>query len=83
VSTDPLERARAMLDEAARERDALASQKARAETEAYQLRRRLERAEDQYRRLDERHAELEQRTQEAERVAEQCRRAMLDHAART
>jgi predicted nuclease with TOPRIM domain len=83
VSTDPLERARALLDEAARERDTLRHQKTQADADAHQLRRRLERVQDQYRRLDERHAELEQRLERAEQTAEQSRRAMLDHAART
>jgi hypothetical protein len=72
-----------LLDEAARERDTLTTRRPGGRRGVHQLRRRLERAEDQYRRLDERHAELEQRTQKRRATAEQSRRAMLDHAART
>lgn len=83
MSVDPLERAKGLLDDAARERDGLRHRMTTAELEAHQLRRRLERAQEQYLKLDERHAELEQRLEAAERAVEQSRRALSDHAART
>jgi septal ring factor EnvC (AmiA/AmiB activator) len=83
VSTDPLERARAMLNEAAIERDNLRGKLNTAETEIHQLRRRLARTEDGYREVSDLNDQLKRQITRAEQVAEQARRAMLDHAART
>jgi hypothetical protein len=81
--SDPLDRIRPLLDEADRERDTLRHQKSTADMEIHQLRRRLARAEDAYREVDQLNQQLKQQIETAERSAEQSRRAMLDHAART
>jgi chromosome segregation ATPase len=83
VSTDPLERAHALLNEAALERDTLRGRLSTAEAEVHQMRRRLARAEDGYREVNDLNEELKQQIARAEERAEQSRRAMLDHAART
>lgn len=81
--SSPLEHAKALIEEAARMYDTANHERAKAQMEIHQMRRRLERAQEQYAALDERYAQLEQRLDDAEQQAERSRRAMLDHAART
>jgi chromosome segregation ATPase len=51
--------------------------------EIHQLRRRLARTEDGYREANDLAEELKRQLAVVEERAEQARRAMLDHAART
>lgn len=83
MTSDPLERIGLLLADAVRERDALRSQKAAADMEIHQLRRRLKRAEDGYSEVNDLNAELKRQLRSAEQRVAESRRAMLDHAART
>lgn len=83
MTPDPLERIALLLNDAVRERDALRSQKAAGDMEIHQLRRQLRRAEDGYREVNDLNEELKRQLSSAEQRAEESRRAMLDHAART
>jgi predicted nuclease with TOPRIM domain len=81
--SDPADQAKAFVDRLAAERDTARHQQQQTDTENHRLRRRLERAQEQYQALDARYAELEQRLHDAEQETSRSRRAMLDHAART
>jgi chromosome segregation ATPase len=81
--TDPLERIKLLVEDAERERDTLRHQKSVADMEIHQLRRRLARTEDGYREANDLAEELKRQLAVVEQQAEQARRAMLDHAART
>lgn len=83
MTSDPLERIRVLLQDAARERDNLHGKLATANTEVHQLRRRLKRAEDSYAEVSDLATELKRQLVSAEQRANESRRAMLDHAART
>jgi len=80
---DALDRAAALMSDAVTERDAAVKERDAARLEAHQARAKLRDAQRTIDRLNTAIQQLEQRTIAAEQVAEQSRRAMLDHAART
>lgn len=82
-STDPLDRIAALVEEAREERNRISGRGTSAHMENHQLRRRLARLENDYRELDSLNQQLKAELADAEERAEQSRRAMLDHAART
>lgn len=83
TTTDPIERAKALMDQAARERDAFRAAKATADLEIHQLRKRLARTEDAQREAEQLSHQLKQQIERLEQEVARSRTAMLDHAART
>lgn len=81
--SDPLERAKLLIDEAARERDQFRNQKNAADSEKLQLRRKLARAEEARDKAEQLNNQLQQQIERFEQAVAQSRRALLDHAART